>query len=83
MHITHTLKKCLPPWYAMPLHGHNYTLEIRSNPMKVSMQHQHSCDTLQSRIEIFGCKVQELYITFYPLELNLLLHQACEHIKGV
>ena len=51
--------------------------------MKVSMQHQHSCDTLESRIEIFDCIVQELYITFYPLDHYPLPHQACVHIKGV
>ena len=32
------------------------------------MQPQHSCGTLESRIKIFGCTVQELYITLYPLE---------------
>ena len=51
--------------------------------MKVSLQHQHSCGTLGSRIEIFGCTVQELYITFYPLDHYPLLHQACVHTKGV
>ena len=51
--------------------------------MKVSMQHQHSCGTLESCIKIFGCMVQELYITFYPLDHYPLLHQACVHIKGV
>ena len=83
MHITHTLKKWLPPWYVMPLGGHNFTLKIRGNPWKVSMQHQHSCSTLESRIEIFGCTVQELYITFYPLDHYPLHHRACVHIKGV
>ena len=41
------------------------------------MQHQHSCRTLESRIKIFGCRVQELYITFYPLD-----HYPCytEHV---
>ena len=34
MHITHTLKRWLPPLYAMPLHGHNFTLKIRRNPRK-------------------------------------------------
>ena len=34
MHITPTLKKWLPPWYAMPLHGHNFTLKIRRNRKK-------------------------------------------------
>ena len=47
------------------------------------MQHQHSCSTLESRIKIFGCMVQEVYITFYPLDLDPWLHQACVHIKGV
>ena len=66
-----------------PFHGHNYTLKIRRNPRKVSMQHQHSCGTLESRINIFGCTVKELYITFYPLDHYPLLHRACVHIKGV
>ena len=47
------------------------------------MQYQHSCGTLQSRIKIFSCMVQELYITFYPLAHYPLLHEACVHIKGV
>ena len=47
------------------------------------MQPQHSCDTLESRIKIFGCTVQELYITFYPPDPYPLLYQACVHIKGV
>ena len=47
------------------------------------MQHQHSCGTLKSRIKIFGCMVQEVYITFYPLGSHPLLHRACVHIKGV
>ena len=47
------------------------------------MQHQHSCVTLESRIKIFGCMVQELQITFYPLDHYPLLRQACVHIKGV
>ena len=47
------------------------------------MQHQHSCSTLESRIKIFGCIIQELYITFYPLEHYSLLHRAYVHIKGV
>ena len=47
------------------------------------MQHQHSCRTLESRIEIFGCMVQALYITFYPLDHYPLPHRACVHIKGV
>ena len=51
--------------------------------MKISMQHQNSCGTLESRIKIFGCMVKELYITFYPLDHYPLLHQACVHIKGV
>ena len=33
------------------------------------MQPQHSCGTLESRIKIFGCTVQELYITFYRLTI--------------
>ena len=68
---------------AMPLHGHNFTFKIRRNPKKVSMQHQHSCSTLESRIKIFGRTVQELYITFYPLDNYPLLHRACLHIKSV
>ena len=47
------------------------------------MQHQHSCDTLKGCIKILGCMVQELYITFYPLDHYPLLHQACVHIEGV
>ena len=47
------------------------------------MQHQHSWGTLESRIKIFGCTVQEVYITFYPLDPHPLLHRACVHIKGV
>ena len=47
------------------------------------MQHQHSCSTLKSRIKIFRCMVQELYITFYPLDHSPLLDPACVHIKGV
>ena len=47
------------------------------------MQHQHSCGTLESRIKIFGCMVQELYITFYPLDHYPLLYRAYVHIKGV
>ena len=51
--------------------------------MKDSMQHPHLCGTLESRIKIFGCTVQELYITFYPLDQPPLLHRACVHTKGV
>ena len=47
------------------------------------MQHQQSCGTLKSRIKMFGCMVQELYITFYPLDHYPLLHRACVPIKGV
>ena len=47
------------------------------------MQPQHSCGTLESRIKIFGCTVQELYITLYPLDLFPLLHRACVRTKGV
>ena len=47
------------------------------------MQHQHSCGTFESRIEIFSCMVQELEITFYPLDHYSSLQQACVHIKGV
>ena len=48
--------------------------------MKVAMQPQHSCGTLESRNKIFGCTVQELYITFYPLDHYPLLNQGmCTH----
>ena len=47
------------------------------------MQPQHSCGTLESRNKIFGCTVQELYITFYPLDQYPLLYRACVHSKGV
>ena len=47
------------------------------------MQPQHSCGTLESRIKIFGCMVQELYIPFYPLDHFPLLHRVCVHIQGV
>ena len=51
--------------------------------MNVSLQHQHSFGTLESRIKIFSCMVQELYITFYPLDRYPLLHRACVHIMSV
>ena len=47
------------------------------------MQHQPSCGTLESRIKTFGCMVQEVYITFYPLDPHSMLHRACVHIKDV
>ena len=48
--------------------------------MKVSMQHQQSCSTLESRNKIFGCMVKELYITFYPLDHYPLLRPGmCTH----
>ena len=47
------------------------------------MQPEHSCGTLESHIKIFGCTVQELYITLYPLDHYPLLHRACVHTKGV
>ena len=47
------------------------------------MQHQHSCGTLESRIKIFGCMVQELEITSYPLDHYPLLHQVCVLVKDV
>ena len=47
------------------------------------MQPQHPCGTLESRIKIFSCTVQELYITLYPPEPFPLLHRACVHTKGV
>ena len=67
----------------MTLHEQNFTSKIRGNPRKVAMQPQHSCDTLESRIKIFGCTVQELYITLYPLDPYPLLHRACVRTKGV
>ena len=51
------------------------------------MQPQHSCGTLESRIKIFGCTVQELlfqlYITLYPLDHYPLQHRACVRTKVV
>ena len=47
------------------------------------MKHQHSCGTLESRIKISSCMVQQLYITFCSLEHYPLLQPACVHIKGV
>ena len=47
------------------------------------MQPKRSCSTLESRIKIFSSTVQELYITFYPLDHSLLLYRACVHTKGV
>ena len=47
------------------------------------MQHQPSCSTHKSRMKIFGCTVQELYITFYPLDHYPLLYRACVQMKGV
>ena len=47
------------------------------------MQPQHSCSKLESRIKILGGTVQELYITFYPLDHYPLLYRACVHTKGV
>ena len=47
------------------------------------MQRQHSCDILESRIKIFDCTVEELYITLYPLDNFPLLYRACIHTKGV
>ena len=38
------------------------------------MQHQHSCSTLECRIKILSCMVQELYIPFYPLD-----HYPCSN----
>ena len=51
--------------------------------MKIAMQPQHSCGTLESRIKIFGCTVQELDITFYPLDHYPLQYPTCVHTKGV
>ena len=47
------------------------------------MQPQHPCGTLESRIKIFGCTVQELYITLYLLDPFPLLHPARVRTKGV
>ena len=47
------------------------------------MQPQHSCNTLESRIKISGCTVEELYITFYPLDHYPLLCLAGVHTKRV
>ena len=54
------LKRLALAWYAMPLHGHNFTLKIRRSPKKGSMHHQHACGTLETHIKIFGIMVQEL-----------------------
>ena len=51
--------------------------------MKVSMQPQPSCGTLEGRNKIFNCTVQELYITFCPLDHYPLLYPAGVHTKGV
>ena len=47
------------------------------------MQPQHSCSTLESRNKIFGCMVQELYITFHPFDHYPLLYLTWLHTKGV
>ena len=47
------------------------------------MQPQHSCGTLEGCNKILYCMVQELYITFYPLDHYPLLHRACVHTKSV
>ena len=51
--------------------------------MKVCMQPQQWCGTLESRNKIFRCTVQKLSITFYPLDHYPLLHQASVHTKVV
>ena len=51
--------------------------------MKVSMQHQHSCGTLETRIKILGIMVQELESTFYPVDRDPLIPRAGLHTKGV
>ena len=51
--------------------------------MKVAMQPQHSCGTLESRNKMFGCTVQALCITLYPLDHYILLYRACVHTKVV
>ena len=47
------------------------------------MQQQHSCNTLERRIKIFECMVQELYNILHPLDHYPLLYQAYLRIKGV
>ena len=47
------------------------------------MHPQHSCGTLESRNKIFGGTVQELCITFYPLDHYPMLYRAYVHTKGV
>ena len=47
------------------------------------MQPQHSCGTLESRINIFGRTIQELYITFYFIDAYPLLYRACLRTKGI
>ena len=47
------------------------------------MQPQHSCSTLESHNKMFGCTVEELYITLYPLDHYPLLYRACAHTKSV
>ena len=47
------------------------------------MQPQQSCGTLESHNKMFGCTVQELYITLYPFDPFPLLHRACVRTKGV
>ena len=51
--------------------------------MKVALQPQHSCGTLESRNKIFDCTVQEFFITVNPLDQYPLLYRACVHTKGV
>ena len=66
------------------LPAHRYTPQVTQRwPRGSEPASQHSCGTLESRIKIFGCMVQELYITFYPLGHYPLLHQVYVHIKGV
>ena len=47
------------------------------------MQHQHSCGTLENRIQIFCIMVEELQSTFYPLDHDPLIPRAGVHIKSV
>ena len=83
MHITQTLKSGSHHDMPCPSMDIDFTLKIRRNAKKVAMQPPHSCGTLESRNEIFGCTVQELYITFYPLDHYPLLYQVCLHTKDV
>ena len=47
------------------------------------MQHQHSCGTLETHIQIFDIMVQEFQSSFYPLDHDPLIPRAGVHTKGV